>query len=233
MSDPINLSKPHRPIRAGVILANSQHRRETEILDVAPIDIFNALTKKFVHNFPEHVLPEHLRAQALDFEFHWVNETGKAAHLTAGGIINPTDSFATCPPLDIVLMGAHDVGYNLNDAELAFIRKSFDECVAFITICGGFLAALQAGLLEGKTATGPRPMLDGLRQMAPGVKWVEKRWVRDGKLWTSGALLNGLDLTRAFATEYWGGKDTLVEFCLELGSYPVRDVNYADVQGKL
>jgi transcriptional regulator GlxA family with amidase domain len=197
-------------------------------------------------------MTEHLRAQALDFEFHWVNETGKAAHLTAGGIINPTvsflslmqinnrtligfeqDSFATCPPLDIVLMGAHDVGYNLNDAELAFIRKSFDECVAFITICGGFLAALQAGLLEGKTATGPRPMLDGLRQMAPGVKWVEKRWVRDGKLWTSGALLNGVDLTRAFATEYWGGKDTLVEFCLELGSYPVRDVNYADVQGKL
>ncbi|KAE9368232.1 class I glutamine amidotransferase-like protein [Stipitochalara longipes BDJ] len=229
MSDPINLSKPHRTIRAGVILANS----ETEILDVAPIDIFNGISKKFVHNFPEGILPGHLREQALDIEFHWVNETGKQAHLTAGGIINPTDSFATCPPLDIVLMGAHDVKYTLTEAELAFIRKSFDECAAFITICGGFLAALQAGLLEGRTATGPRPMLDGLRQMAPGVKWVEKRWARDGKLWTSGALLNGLDLTRAFVTEYWGGKDTLVEFALALGAYPDRDINYADVEGIL
>jgi len=130
-------------------------------------------------------------------------------------------------------MGAHEVNYNLSAAEIAFIRKSFDDCAAFITVCGGFLAALQAGLLEGRTATGPRPMLAGLRQMAPRVKWVEKRWARDGKLWTSGALLNGLDLTRAFATEYWGGKDTLVEVLLALGAYPDRDVNYADVQGLL
>jgi transcriptional regulator GlxA family with amidase domain len=135
--------------------------------------------------------------------------------------------------LDIIVMGAHDIKYTLNQAELAFIRKSFEGCTAFITICGGFLSALQAGLLEGRTATGPRPMLDDLRQAAPGVKWVEKRWARDGKLWTSGALLNGLDLTRAFVTEYWGGKGTLVEFVLALGAYPDRDINYADVQGHL
>jgi transcriptional regulator GlxA family with amidase domain len=130
-------------------------------------------------------------------------------------------------------MGAHDIKYTLTEAELAFIRKSFDDCAAFITICGGFLAALQAGLLEGRTATGPRPMLEHLRQTAPGVKWVEKRWARDGKLWTSGALLNGLDLTRAFVEEYWGGKDTLVEFVLALGGYPDRDIDYKDVEGKL
>ncbi|KAF8848690.1 class I glutamine amidotransferase-like protein [Acephala macrosclerotiorum] len=229
MSDPINLSKPHRTLQVGVILVNS----ETEILDVAPIDMFSAISKKFVHNFPEGIMPEHLQAQALNVEFHWVNETGKAGHLTAGTNINPTDSFATCPPLDIVLMGAHDNKYHLNEAEKAFIRKAYEESAAFITICGGFLSALESGLLEGKTATGPRPMLDGLRQTAPGVNWVEKRWVRDGKLWTSGALLNGLDLTRAFVTEYWGGEGTLVEFVLALGAYPDRDIDYKDVKGNL
>jgi hypothetical protein len=103
MSDPINLAKPHRTIRTGVILANSLvfdlsfyklttnlKRRETELLDVAPIDIFNALSKKFVHDFPEGILPDHLRAQALDVEFHWVNETGKPAALTCGLHINTT-----------------------------------------------------------------------------------------------------------------------------------------------
>jgi hypothetical protein len=69
--------------------ATHSTRRKTEILDVAPIDIFHAISTKFVHNF-EAVLPDHLRAQALDFEFHWVNETGKPADLTAGAVINPT-----------------------------------------------------------------------------------------------------------------------------------------------
>jgi transcriptional regulator GlxA family with amidase domain len=135
--------------------------------------------------------------------------------------------------LDIIVMGAHDNKYRLNEAEKEFMRKSYDKCAAFITICGGFLSALESGLLEGKTATGPRPMLETFRKVAPGVKWVERRWARDDKLWTSGALLNGLDLMRAFVTEYWGGKDTLVEFALSLGAYPDRDVNYGDVQGKL
>jgi transcriptional regulator GlxA family with amidase domain len=138
------------------------------------------------------------------------------------------DSLETCPPVDIVLMGAHSNGYTLTEAEFAFIRRSYKDCAAFITICGGFLSAMQAGLLEGKTTTGPRIMLDGLRKAAPGVKWVEKRWARDDKLWTSGELLNGLDLTRAFVTEYWGGKDTLAEFALAVGSYPDRDINYAE-----
>jgi len=130
-------------------------------------------------------------------------------------------------------MGAHETGYTLNEAERKFIKQSYENCAAFITICGGFLSALQSGLLEGKIATGPRPMLETLRKVAPGVKWVEKRWVRDEKLWTSGALLNGLDLVRGFVTEYWGGEDTLVEFALTLGAYPDRDVDYADVPGKL
>jgi transcriptional regulator GlxA family with amidase domain len=128
-------------------------------------------------------------------------------------------------------MGAHEQGYRLSDAEKAFIRKSYDNCAAFITICGGMQAALEAGLLEGKTATAPRPMVEMLRQAFPGVKWVEKRWAHDEKLWTSGALLNGTDLMRAFVTEHWKGP--LFEFALELGHYPIRDVNYADAPGKL
>lgn len=72
-------------------------------------------------------------------------------------------------------------------------------------------------------------MLDTLRKAAPNVNWVAKRWVRDGKMWTSGALLNGLDFTKAFGKEYWGGESSLVEFMLGLEVYPVRDVGYGDV----
>ena len=33
------------------------------------------------------------------------------------------------------------------------------------------------------------------------VKFEEKRWVRDGKIWTSGGITNGLDCMAAFMRE--------------------------------
>jgi hypothetical protein len=69
------LSNPGRTIEAGMILMG-----ETEILDVAPIDLLHGISKKFVNAYP---LPEELKAKALDINFHWVTETGTAAKLTS------------------------------------------------------------------------------------------------------------------------------------------------------
>ncbi|KAM0285816.1 hypothetical protein ACHAQH_001278 [Verticillium albo-atrum] len=137
---------------------------------------------------PEGFLSPELKAQALDLEIHW-------------------DTFETCPPLDVVLMGAHSPAYNPNDAELACIRKAYAASSAFLTICGGFMAPLQAGVLDGRTVTAPRFALEQLRKTSPSSTWLEKRWVRDGKLWTSGALLNGADMVYAFVHEYWGREE--------------------------
>ena len=130
-------------------------------------------------------------------------------------------------------MGAHKVGYVPNEAELAFIRKAYEQCSAFLTICGGFDAPLRAGLMNGKTVTAPRFILEMLRHQSPDVDWVERRWARDGKLWTSGALLNGTDLMRAFAQHTWADKPGLINPLLEMGGWPIRDVDYKDVGGKL
>ncbi|KAK5460803.1 hypothetical protein LTS15_002866 [Exophiala xenobiotica] len=229
MTGTFDLARPNRPIRAGVILMGA----ETEILDVAPIDLLYGMSKDFVEPFKDDILIPELKAQALEFEFHWVNQFGKASRLTGGLQIQPTDDFSSCPPLDIVIMGAHQQGYVPNEVELDFVRKSYEGCSAFITICGGFQAALMAGLFQSKTVTAPRLMLDTLRQMAPQTEWVAKRWHRDGKLWTSGALLNGLDLIRAFVTEYWGGHGTLAEFWIGMGHFPKREINYHDAENHL
>lgn len=126
-------------------------------------------------------------------------------------------------------MGAPDNGYILTPGELAFLKKCNEDCAALLVICGGFLAPLQAGLLAGKTATAPRLMIGYLRQAHPEVNWVAKRWANDGKIWTSGALLNGTDMTKAFVESVWGGEGSLVEFSTRLGGYPVRDIDYKDV----
>lgn len=125
-------------------------------------------------------------------------------------------------------MGANSAHYTPNEAELAFVRKAYDECSAFLSICGGVLVPLQAGILNGKTATGPIIMLDTVRKQAPEVNWVTKRWVRDGKLWTSGALLNGTDMMTNFMKHYWGCEGGFVDFLSKLGAWPDRDVDYKD-----
>ncbi|KAF2227248.1 class I glutamine amidotransferase-like protein [Elsinoe ampelina] len=225
----IDLRNPSRTIHVGVLLANGM----TETLDIAPVDILYSLSNDFLA--PMDYLPDHIRSQGLDIKFHWVTENGEDGDVTSGIKIRATDSFTTCPPLDILLIGAHwstkqSTGIP-NEAELAFVRDTYQHCTALISICAGMITPLRAGLLEGKTCTAPRILLANIRKENPGVKWVEKRHVKaeDGKIWTGGTLLNGLDLMRAFVQETWGGEGSLAESLLTEGAWPVRDVDYRDV----
>ncbi|KAF2162450.1 hypothetical protein M409DRAFT_27074 [Zasmidium cellare ATCC 36951] len=154
MTESFNLSWPNRKIHAGVILLNSV----TEILDVAPFHLMGTMSKH-LKDMPDSVYAPDLKEQALDIECHWVNESGEPAQLASGMRVLPTDTFASCPPLDIVLMGANNMDYQPSISELAFIRKAFEDSSAFIAVCGAFRSLLLSGLLEGKTATAPRGML--------------------------------------------------------------------------
>jgi putative intracellular protease/amidase len=243
----LNLSKPGRPIEAGVILMGV-----TEILDVIPIDFLGCIGKDFIDMLQ---LPDEVKATSPEVNFHWVTEKGEPARMTGNMTIQATvtslppinhpemvlggvtkgwyrakDSFESCPTLDIVLIGAYLPGYTPTPAELAFIAKSHDTCTVFLTVCGGFLAPQMAGVLAGKTATAPRFMVPQLQQQDPRTTWVEKRFVRDGKTWTSGALLNGQDMMRAFMSEHW---PELTKVAEHVGAWPVRDVEYKGAEGLL
>ncbi|RYC63549.1 hypothetical protein CHU98_g2670 [Xylaria longipes] len=235
MAQPLDLSKPHRPIHVGVILAKG----ETELLDIAPVDMIHGLSRHFITSLPDDLGPPGFKDGAIDMKFHWVTEHGPKTpgSLTSGLRIVPTDSFETCPPLDIVIIGAYPFSYVPSETELAFARKSYGDCAAFLAVCGGVDFPRRAGLLGGKTATGPREVLPLWRaDQAPGAattttNWVEKRWVRDGKMWTSGALFNGCDMTHNFAKHVWADTPSgaIVEFLGKMGAWPDRDVDYKDV----
>lgn len=55
------------------------------------------MSKEFLHNFPPHLLTDRMRNEALDIEFHWVNETGTVAICSAGAKIEPTVSSVDLP----------------------------------------------------------------------------------------------------------------------------------------
>lgn len=103
-----------------------------------------------------------------------------------------------------------------------------------MTVCTGFLAPLHAGLLDNIHATAPRGFLETLKKDFKDVKWEEKRWVRDGKIWSSGAIMNGFEMMGEFMRERWGGVGRngegeggkLVGFALGMSDFPRRGVEY-------
>jgi hypothetical protein len=76
----------------------------TEILDVAPIDLLNGGSREFTSTIPDGILSPELKQQALDFEFHWVTETGKTpALLTTGIKLMPTVCLLYLIPLSMAV----------------------------------------------------------------------------------------------------------------------------------
>lgn len=64
----------------------------TEVLDVAPIDFLTGISKQFADECPDELVPAELKVGAVDFEFHWVSETGPVENrrLTTGISLTPT-----------------------------------------------------------------------------------------------------------------------------------------------
>lgn len=87
---------------------------------------------------------------------------------------------------------------------------------------------MEAGILEGKTVSAPRMALYLLSMNAPNVNWVDKRWARDGKIWSSSSLVNDFDPMRSFAEEIWGGRSGMIETLLDSDHYPKKDVDFKD-----
>lgn len=106
-----------------------------------------------------------------------------ASHPWTPGFIHvcKQHSIQTCPLLDVLLIGGPTLAYRPSAAVQAFLQSQYTHVHAFITVCTGYTAALFAGILDGKSATAPQGLIPGLKKGAPAVKWVEKRWVRDGK----------------------------------------------------
>ena len=66
------------------------------------------MSPKFINYLP---LPEFVKKQALDFKFHWVNENGDDAKLTAGIILKPTVCSVSGVNVRIGLCADKSVGF--------------------------------------------------------------------------------------------------------------------------
>jgi transcriptional regulator GlxA family with amidase domain len=72
-------------------------------------------------------------------------------------------------------------------------------------VCTGSFILHSAGLLKSKKATTHFSMLDNLKNL-DDIKVVEKRFIKDGKVWTSAGVSAGIDMALELIAEEAGGE---------------------------
>ncbi|KIW19347.1 hypothetical protein PV08_03642 [Exophiala spinifera] len=184
-------------LRVGMLLVPP-----VQLLDASPIDLFGMLSPEYLKACG---LPQPLLDLAIPVSLHYISQSGpnSYASMTSDATLPVTDSL-TSPgvqpgQLDVLLIPGPDPSLVPDAAVVDFIRAHQKKGTTdFLVICTGSFPAGYAGLLDGKKVTGPRGLVPKLKQKFPAANFVDRRWERDGRLWTSGGITNGLDLTAAY-----------------------------------
>lgn len=172
------------PIRIGVLLL-----APSQLLDVAPIDLFAMLTKDYLEACR---LPLPLINGALPIEITYISEAGAESiaecTASAGLLVSAgLDDAASAPEkLNLLLVPGPDPAMIPSEGVQIFLRSHMENKTTILSVCTGIFSLAHAGIVKGRQATGPRALLSELQKKFPGTHWKDRRWVHDGNVWTSG-----------------------------------------------
>ncbi|KAE8334540.1 hypothetical protein BDV24DRAFT_172391 [Aspergillus arachidicola] len=181
------------PLRIGVVLFPG-----FQALDAfGPLDVLNILS--WSHN---------ISISLLSLTLDPVSTKPPRKATATGQSILPTHTFASAPPLDVLLipggLGTRSLAAPVEHA-ISFIRSNHVHLKYLITICTGTSLAARAGILDGKRATTNKMAWAESTALRPQVEWVpHARWVVDGNIWTSSGVSAGIDVTLAWVEEVFG-----------------------------
>lgn len=132
-----------------------------------------------------------------DFRVFTVAE--KEGPVTALGnlSLNPSYTFDTCPPPDVlVLPGGWGSRIEMHNERMAeWIRETAEQAELVLTVCTGALLLARAISLEGMTLTTNRRAIDELRAVAPKSSVIKDdvRYTDNGKIIMSAGVSAGID----------------------------------------
>ncbi|HEY5216210.1 MAG TPA: DJ-1/PfpI family protein [Pseudolabrys sp.] len=113
--------------------------------------------------------------------------------------IVPTATYATCPPLDVVMVpgGPGQQDLREDEAALEFLRRQAATAKYITSVCTGSLVLGAAGLLKGRRATCHWAAIEHLTLL--GANAVRERVVVDGNIVTGAGVASGIDFALALA----------------------------------
>ena len=135
-------------------------------------------------------------------------------------MITPHISFANAPELDYLLIpGGMGTRKQIENKSLIdFVATQAESCKVILSVCTGSFILHSAGFLKSRKATTHFSMLDNLRDLKD-VEVVEKRFVKDGKIWTSAGVSAGIDMALELIAQE-AGEETAGEVQLYAEYYP-------------
>ena len=142
-----------------------------------------------------------------------------------GMIVTPHISFSNTPKLDYLLIpgGIGTRKEVKNNSLIDFVANRAETCKVILSVCTGSFILHSAGLLKSKKATTHFSMLDNLRSLAD-VEVVEKRFVKDGKIWTSAGVSAGIDMALELIAQE-AGEETAGMIQLYAEYYPTGSLH--------
>ncbi len=88
-----------------------------------------------------------------------------------GASVNPTHTFGTAPPLDVLIVPGGEGMRKPNMTDVTgFIKRTYPSLKYMITVCTGAGLAAQSGVLDGKRATTNKASWAQINAMGPNVK---------------------------------------------------------------
>jgi transcriptional regulator GlxA family with amidase domain len=127
---------------------------------------------------------------------------------SAGGMrILPDVDFASCPPLDVLLVpgGPGTRAVMVDQRYLEFIRKQSEQVERIASVGTGSLVLGAAGLLNGLSATTHWRARDFFRSKFPSTTLErDLRVVVDGQIMTSSSIYAGIEMSLMLVSHYYG-----------------------------
>ncbi|MEZ2126918.1 MULTISPECIES: DJ-1/PfpI family protein [unclassified Sinorhizobium] len=165
--------------------------------------------------------PYEVFASAKSAEVDLVWKTDDPIVSSTGLRLQPTMTFAECPPLDVLCIPG-GVGVNVlltDETVLDFVREQARAARFVTSVCTGSLVLGAAGLLRGRRATTHWNALDFLPCF--GATPVEGRVVQDGNLITAGGVTSGIDFGLVVISELLGQTEAeTIQLVLEYAPAP-------------
>ncbi len=141
----------------------------------------------------------------------------------------PTNTFATCPDLDLICIpGGFGVREAIDDREtIDFVRRQARQAKYVTSVCTGAFVLGAAGLLRGRRATTHWAYTDLLPLV--GATHEPGRVVKDGSTITAGGVTSGIDFGLTVVAEVAGETTAkTIQLSIEYDPAPPFDAGHPD-----
>jgi len=169
---------------------------EVEALDFCgPYEVFSLA---HTHDAP----PASGKSEAMGpmnflFDVRIVAASTQPVTVRGGMKVVPTESFDSCPQVDILVIPGGGKAGVVNDAALlAWVSKQAKKAELVTSVCTGSFILAEAGLLDGKSSATHQMAVKKMRAKYPKVTVIAgKRVVEDGNIVTAAGVSSGLDMS--------------------------------------